>query len=698
MRNLLGWRLMLVLCLSALLLLPAVSADVQKGQQAQFLLEQATKKELIDGDLKGAIETYQKILSLEGVPRPVVARALLQLGQCYEKLGSTEARKAYERLVREFADQSEETEAARARLASLGAHDGTMRIRRIWAGRLDDLWGAAPTRDGRYVTFQGSGENLAVRELATGQTRTLTSKAKGSHEFALSSVPSPDGQQVAYAWYNTEGFVDLRLVGLDGSNLRVLYASREVADLWPVDWSPDGKNVLAVFSRKDKTSQIALVAVSDGSVRILRTFDRGAPGRARFTPDGRFVAYDLSEQAGSAARDIGVFAVDGGRETVVVRHPANDVLFDWTPDGRRLLFGSDRSGAMGAWWIEIADGQPSGAPTLVKPDLGQDVRPMGFARDGSYYYEVRTRMTDVYIAGVDFASGRTLAPPTLATDRYAGTNSRPDWSADGRELVFLSQRGPGVWGARAICVRKADTGEVREIASGLKNIVGIHWYPDGRSLLAAAEGPSGGYGPFRIDVQSGAFEPLNLTSPAPIGQTDGPAWSADGKTLFYLRWGPAGTGTSLLVARDLATGRERELHSVSGPSVYQSGVKISPDSQWLAVAFRNFEGQSQSLTVVPASGGQAREVLRSAQLSWPISIAWAPDGQGLLFVKQPDAKNPMTELWLVPLQGGEPRKLDLTEEGMRDLHVHPDGRHIAFTAGGDRSEVLILENFLPPVK
>jgi hypothetical protein len=35
---------------------------------------------------------------------------------------------------------------------------------------------------------------------------------------------------------------------------------------------------------------------------------------------------------------------------------------------------------------------------------------------------------------------------------------------------------------------------------------------------------------------------------------------------------------------------------------------------------------------------------------------------------------------------------------MRDLCLHPDGRHIAFTAGQDTSEVWAMENFLPPPK
>jgi Tol biopolymer transport system component len=689
----LRWRLFPGLLLCAGLVLPAASAGPQKEQQPKLLLEEAGKKELVDGDLKGAIEIYQKILALEDVPRASVARALLHLGQCYEKLGSTEARKAYERLVREFADQSEETTAARARLAALGGQDTAMRVRQVWAGPQDDLLGA-PTRDGRYLTCQDwPSENVAVRDLATGQKRMLTSKAKGSLEFAMLSVPSPDGKQVAYSWYNADGFYDLRVVGMDGSNLRVLYASRELTYVYPSDWSLDGRHVLAVFDRRDKPSQIVLVSVPDGSVRVLKSFDKTSPGRARFSPDGRYIAYHFNQQPGSTAQDISVFAVDGGRETAVVRHPANDVLFDWTPDGKRLLFGSDRSGTMGVWWIQIADGQPMGTPDLVKPDLGQDVRPLGFTRGGSFYYEVRTGLSDVYIAEVNFASGRVLAPPILATERFAGSNSRPDWSRDGLKLAYLSHRGPGVWGARAICVRDTATGEVREISSKLERVISIRWFPDGQSLLAAAQGPSGDYGPFRIDVQNGEFERVDLTRPAPMGIM-GAAWSADGKTFYYVRWGPAAKASSV-VARDLATGQERQLHSVIEPSVYQSGVSISPDGQRLAVVVRDKEGGPvRHVTVVPTAGGEARDVLGSTELLWPVSIAWAPDGQSVLFVKQPEARNSKTELWLVPVHGGEPRKLDLSAPNMRELSVHPDGRRIAFTAGGDRSEVWVMENFL----
>jgi Tol biopolymer transport system component len=670
------------------------AASVQKEQQGKLLLEQATKKELIDGDLKGAIEIYQKVLNLQAVPREVMAKALLHLGQSYEKLGNSEARKAYERLVREFADQPEETKVARARLAILGGHDCAMRVRQVWAGPDEDLLGA-PTRDGHYLTLQDwPSENLAVRDLATGQKRRLTNKDPRSLEFAMHSVPSPDDKEAAYTWYNKDNFYDLRIVGLDAPNPRVLYADAGLSYLDPVDWSPDGRNILAIFYLKDKGSQIALVSATDGTARILKTFEREAPDRARFSPDGRYIAYDLPQQEGSSSHDIFLLPTEGEREIPLVQHAANDVVFDWTPDGKRLLFGSDRSGTMGAWWIPIVDGKPDGTPELVKPDLGQDVRPLGFTRDGSYFYNVRTGMSEVHIAELDVATGKLLAGPTLATQRFAGSNSRPDWSPDGRRLVFLSQRGPGVWGARAICVRDTASGEVRELRSKLDRVVSVYWYPDGQSLLVAAQHPTGNFGAFRIDINTGDFERVDLRSPLGWGA----ALSPDGKMLFYHQWSDA-ANTASIVARELSSGHEKALFSIGELSYhFCAGVALSRDGRALALAVSDAASGSKSIKILAAAGGEARDLLGEVEMPFPGSIAWTPDGRSLLFVKQVNPRDQKTELWAIPVQGGDPRRLDLTAKNMRDLRIHPDGRHIAFASRGDRSEVWAMDNFLPSAK
>ena len=339
-----------------------------------------------------------------------------------------------------------------------------------------------------------------------------------------------------------------------------------------------------------EAAKIALVSVADGSVRILKSFDGGGPKRVRFSPDGRFVAYNIQSQQGSAKYNVFVLAVDGGRETGVVQHPANDVLFDWTPDGRKLLFGSDRSGTMGAWWVTMAGGQVEGVPEVVKPDLGQDARPIGFTRDGSYFYRGRTNLSDVFIAEVDFASGRLLAPPVLATQRFAGSNSWPAWSPDGRQLAYLSRRGPGAgWGSMAVWLKDMASGEVREVPSGLETVIRAGWFPDGRSLLAIAQLGGGAPGQFRINVQTGESEPVDLFKVAGPGAA---AWSRDGRTMFFQRW--RGQQTSAIVARDVSTGQALVFHSLADPSVYLTSPLVYPDGQHLAMVVNDAESRIES--------------------------------------------------------------------------------------------------------
>src|SRR5262245_21919614 len=93
-----------------------MTADVKDGVEAA--LKTAMDKEVIEGDLKGAIEQYKRIANNAAGNRSIAAKALLQMGQCYEKLGHAEARRVYERVMRDFADQQRIVAQARARLAT----------------------------------------------------------------------------------------------------------------------------------------------------------------------------------------------------------------------------------------------------------------------------------------------------------------------------------------------------------------------------------------------------------------------------------------------------------------------------------------------------------------------------------------------------------------------------------------------------
>jgi Tol biopolymer transport system component len=154
-----------------------------------------------------------------------------------------------------------------------------------------------------------------------------------------------------------------------------------------------------------------------------------------FSPDGKYLAYDLPTDGNAGAkRDIYVISATGASKTVAVAHPANDLVVGWSPAGDELLFNSDRSGSMGLWMQPMTDGKPRGPASLVKPDLFADG--MGLTRTGTLVYGTQTSAIKVFTASVDFATGKLSSSPTEVGETYVTNHRQPAWTADGQYLVF----------------------------------------------------------------------------------------------------------------------------------------------------------------------------------------------------------------------------------------------------------------------
>ena len=519
-------------------------------------------------------------------------------------------------------------------------------------------------------------------------------------------------------WQNRGSFNDVRIVGLDGSEPRVLYrneeASRTLQDrgrshILPraiLAWSPDGKYVLVRFRREDLTNQIGLVSVADGSVQVLKTLDWRVPGWVSFSPDGRYLAYSLSTEDSSS--DIFLLATDGSRETPLIEHPANDRFPVWAPDGKRILFVSDRTGSPGAWLIQVADGKPRGSPELVKPDIGP-IKPLGFTRNGSFYYRLAIRMNDVYTATLDLAAGTLLSSPQKVSQPFVGSNLRPDWSPDGQHLAYFSlTQGPEPIRA-SVVIRSVDTGEVREPPQQLPYIQyyrGLRWSPTGQSILVKGKDDKGRYGLYELDAQTGAVTPIVQTTGAGGSR---PEYSPDGRAIFYWR-DDRSNGSTRIVARDLESGEERDLLHAVQPSWISHLMVVSPDGQRLAFLMEDRDTQSMALKVMPTAGGEPRELLRVHRpdffnLGNYSALAWTPDGRALLFGKRTAASGTLesareggakVELWRISAEGGAPQSVGLAMNRLSHLRFHPDGRRIVFDAAdASYDEVWVMEHFLP---
>ena len=577
--------------------------------------------------------------------------------------------------------------------ASANQPNGQVIARRVWSGREVDVEGSV-SPDGHHVSFvDWSTGDLALHDLATGQNRRLTKASGRLLDFALSSSIAPDGRHVAYTWL--EGpVVTLRIVDVDGSQVRTLYQNKETVYVQPATWSPDGKQIVVVLNKADRTNQIGLVSTADGSTHVLKTLDWRYPGKMAFSPDGRYIAYDFPPQETSPNRDVFVLAADGSQEVALVKHQADDRLLGWAPEGRTVLFASDRSGSTGAWAVDVVNGRARGGPRLVKADLWRLSASLGVTRTGVLYYGVQPTSSDVYTATLDSDTGRILSPAPVSA-RVAGQQRSADWSPDGRYLAYLSQSAP-VGPTFRVMIRSLETGEVRELSPNMNRIQHIRWFPDGQSLLALGYDEKARGGFYRIDVQTGAVTPIHRLDPAQ--SAFGPTLSPDGTTVYYRTFTGEKSEISLLMALDVKSGVDRELYRFVGYSLGPASSSL--DGQQVAFAATD-KSRRTTISVIPSGGGEPREVYRVPDGRFIIAssglVAWTRD-KHLLFVTNDSTDPAKTEMWRVGFDGGQAQKLDIAMPAIVDLRLHPDGQRLAFTAGEHSLEVWALENVLPSEK
>ena len=362
----------------------------------------------------------------------------------------------------------------------------------------------------------------------------------------------------------------------------------------------------------------------------------------------------------------------------------------WSPDGKMLLFASDRTGSTALWGIRVADGKPQGTPVLLRPDIPSDS--LGVTASGALYIGTQIDNRDIHVASLDFDTGRLLAPPVRPIETFVGSNGQPDWSPDGKYLAYTSARSRA-GGNKVLVVRSLDTGKTRELHVNLQAFSWPRWAPDGRSFVSQGTDAQGRQGIYLIDAQTGAATPVVTRTTG--GNLLHPQWSPDGKRIYYLTNLPD-AGEVAMIERTLDSGAERDVFRQRG----LAGGELSPDGRYVAVWRVNANEATRpsstpaTVLLVPTAGGEPREFLRSTPTEevFRIHLAWGPGGRSLLAQKNTTAG---AQLWSIPIDGGERRKLDLKFWNAAGMRIHPDGRQVAYLDGENKYEVMVLENFLP---
>jgi Tol biopolymer transport system component len=581
--------------------------------------------------------------------------------------------------------------AAEAQDERAAAADPT--ARRLWAGEFVRFRETSVSPDGRYVTWtQPPRPGIAVRDMQTDALHSIIEPPvdpDAFHDF-WNPVFSRDGRRIAFTWYTFRdgrqeigvGVAEFETDGADaprGSAPRLAYTN-PVREPYPFDWSPDGRWILGAVYSPDATVALALLPAAGDTARVLESLGWRPLGHALFSPDGRFVAYDVPPEDDARARHIHVVSVDGSQKRLVVGGAARNRLFAWAPDGS-ILYVTDEGGAPSLRRQAMAGGAPAGRPELVRNDFWRAM-PIGFAGTTFHYGVVVDRPT-LHIVDLDLGAGRLVGGPRPVEDPLDGRARAFAWSPDGSHLA-VAHRDPGDRAAR-LTIRTAEGAVVGDQA--LRFSPGrLHWSHDGASLMAFGRDDRGRRGFHRIRLGTGAHDLVLRVET--MGRF---ALSRHDQTLFYVRRESSDVRQTV-VRHTLATGDER---SIGPASNLNPPVALSPDETEIAtVTWAEDPDTAQVAIAIPATGGAYREVFRVA---WPAvigSLDWTPDGAALLVVVSRRFTNPVdSELWLVPAHGtGAARKVDGLGgfDGGR-VSLHPSGRRLAYVTGANRGEIWALD-------
>ncbi len=438
MKALLKYLLISILCLGTLTPLTA--------QDAEKLFQQGMMKEEAEGNLEEAIEIYYTLVNNATVERSIRAKALMQVGICYEKLGKKNASRVYEKLIAEFSDQAEISEMARKKLQFITGSDIKVQYVGLVTHHIKSDKDFKPDNmdnSRRYYIYKNSdSKELMYFDLITGKTDSITAgNTWKSKNWSNPSGPvwSPDSKRIAYMW-NSEGQMEVRITNLDRSNTQTIIKGVNNIDVPSiVAFSNDGKYLLGTIEvnvGEEKHQKLVKISLANKNFAELKNFGNRFGNEFKYSPDGKQIIFSRSRE-NSVNQNIYSMSLDDLKIIPIISKNGDSYNPVWNPDGSSILFLNNTLGTIDLYKIAVKKGKPEGKPVIVKRNLGMQVELMVVADDKSLYYNTNNSRTDIFIIdfGENFEAQETkIEQITDLTLKYGG--KYPRYSKDGRLISY----------------------------------------------------------------------------------------------------------------------------------------------------------------------------------------------------------------------------------------------------------------------
>jgi Tol biopolymer transport system component/predicted Ser/Thr protein kinase len=382
------------------------------------------------------------------------------------------------------------------------------------------------------------------------------------------------------------------------------------------------------------------VAVSPPAT-IPLTSAPGIETQPALSPDGKQVVY--VSNAGGANFDLYVTLVGSpGNALRLTTDPGVDRSPVWSPDGSKIAFCRNYSvyviSALGGAERKLVDLTAGREPVTTLGGLARTIS-LAWSPDGKVL-AATDRQSDrsaTGIALIDVATGEKRGLTTSSPSNYGDYHY--SFSPDGKRLAFGRHRTSDVADLYIVGIAG---GEPVRVTTNLVNPGSVVWSPWSDEIYYSATGVI-----YQVAAQPGA-KPRRV-----LGDAGGFAISASGRLVFG-----RGRGDSNLWEQNSG---ETAAHKVASSTRYDGAPQYSPDGSRLAF-LSGRGGPQREIWVSNRNGANARPV--TDQGGVPASPRWSPDGKSLVFASW-DAARTNRDVYLVPVEGGVPRRLtaDAVEEG-----------------------------------
>jgi len=387
-------------------------------------------------------------------------------------------------------------------------------------------------------------------------------------------------------------------------------------------------------------------------------------------------------------------------QLVDIRHPSNPL---WSPDGRKLLYLSERAGVASLIVADVSSAGDRGATarsaaTLVAatgevstPFWSADGRTIYFARGG-----------DLWQVAAD-ASGLRATWTTPAVENSITA------SPDASRVAFARAADKGV----DLVVRSLADGTEVTLAHDADSVYGLLWSPDGQRIGYGAGSrtirheQTPDYSGSKIIYTITERTPPQFFAVAAAGGTpvtiDVPAGFGNGRWLDATRIVLDRQGSNykqrFIAILDATNGRSRTIAEETDPKFWSippwadPAARPSPDGKW--IAFISDRDGWDHLYVMPAAGGEPVQITKGRFEAWRPS--WSPDGTRLAFDANEPSRPGTRHLGIVTI-GADPRRATVemitTGRGTNIAPVwSPDGKRLVYqhTDANNSADLFVID-------